>query len=334
VGRALDAMAFTLLLDRDAGGYENLVLVVRTRNAVRRAERAKGKLATSQGIRSDIKGGAPWLVKIVPVHLLSCAIAFFAAAFLMGCAESPTAPTATTTGPLVAIISQTPPPVPPRANPGDVTNVVGATRFLAFGDSITFGTLSSFDGVFLFDGSPQAYPARLELGLNFHHPTQAFTVVNRGVPGEGALEGAARVSGVLAATRPQALLLLEGINDLNAGRSLGGTLSALGTILDYARAHNATVVVATMFQTYEVDRPDGAHRTNSADLVPALNNGIRQLAAGRQNVFVADIYAAFGTNRSLVGGDGLHPTELGYERMAMTFQAAIEAAFPVRGTFQ
>ncbi|MCA1583710.1 MAG: GDSL-type esterase/lipase family protein [Acidobacteria bacterium] len=252
------------------------------------------------------------------------------------CTESPTSPTRATTGPTVGIISQTPPPVPPRANPGVATTAVGATRFLAFGDSITFGTLSSFDGVFLYDGSPQAYPARLELGLKTYHPAQApaFTVLNRGVPGEGAVEGARRIASLLATIRPQALLVLEGINDLNSGRSVGQTVSALDTMLDYARVYNVPAVVATMFQTYEVERPNGEHRTNAAALVPSLNAAIRQMVAGRQNVFVADVHAAFGTNRSLVGGDGLHPTEAGYERMATTFMAAIEQAFPVRGTAQ
>jgi lysophospholipase L1-like esterase len=249
-----------------------------------------------------------------------------------GCSQSPTAPTAVPSGPTVGLIPQTPPPVPPRTHTGPLT-AVGATRFVAFGDSITYGTLSSFDGIFLFDVPTHSYPARLHLGLTAYHSPQVFSVANRGVPGEGALEGTFRIQSVLQADRPQVMLLLEGINDLNAGRSVGATIAALDTILDYAKLYNVTVLVATMFQTYEVDGPSG-QRTNAASQVPAFNNGVRQLATGRQNVFLVDIHAAFGSNRSLVGGDGLHPTQEGYEVMASTFLAAIEAALPVRGSFQ
>lgn len=217
--------------------------------------------------------------------------------------------------------------MPPRANPGVAISAVGATRFVAFGDSITFGVTSAA-GDFLFDSSAQGYPVRLQLGLNAHHAPQQFTIVNAGVPGEGAVEGVARIVSVLSTHRPQALLLLEGINDLNSGRSVGQTVGALDTILDHARLYNVTVIIATMYQTYEV-----GNRLNAATEVPALNAGIRQIAAGRQNVFLVDIHHAFSDPR-YVGVDGLHPTEEGYERMATWFMAAIEQAFPVRGTVQ
>lgn len=252
-----------------------------------------------------------------------------ALALTIGCSQSPTSPTPATPGALVGPISQEPPPVPPRANPSVAITAVGATRFVAFGDSITYGVTAAPLGDFLFDSSPQGYPVRLRLGLNEHHAGQTFTVINRGKPGEGAIEGATRIAGVLQTDRPQGLLLLEGINDLNVGRSVGETVAALDTILDHARLHNVTVVIATMFQTYEVNG-----HTNAAEFVPSLNDGIRQVAAGRQNVFLVDISHAFGTDRSYVGGDGLHPTEAGYDRMASWFMAAIEAAFPVRGSFQ
>lgn len=245
-----------------------------------------------------------------------------------GCSQSPTGPTPTTTGSLLGPVSQEPPPVPPRANPSVAINAVGATRFVAFGDSITYGVTSA-PGDFLFDTSAQGYPVRLRLGLNTHHAPQQFSVVNAGVPGEGAVEGAARIASVLATDRPQALLLLEGINDLNSGRSIGQTVGALDTILNHARLHNVTVIIATMFQTYEV-----GDKLNAASLVPALNAGIRQIAAGRQNVFLVDIHHAFGTDRRYVGVDGLHPTDEGYDRMATWFMAAIEQSFPVRGNVQ
>jgi lysophospholipase L1-like esterase len=223
--------------------------------------------------------------------------------------------------------------VPPRIAPTPPT-ALGATRFLAFGDSITAGILSSFDGMFLYDGSSQSYPTRLQLGLNSYHSSQTFTVTNRGVAGEWALDGSRRIQTELTTYRPQALLLLEGINDLNNGRSISSTISELGTILDVASLYEVTVFISTMHQTYESTDPTGNVRDNSNTQITAYNSAVRQVAAGRLNVYVVDMYAAFGTNRSLVGGDGLHPTEQGYEVMATTFLQAIETAYAVRGSFQ
>ena len=44
--------------------------------------------------------------------------------------------------------------------------------------------------------------------------------------------------------------------------------------------------------------------------------------------------SSFGSNRSLIGGDGLHPTPAGYQLMAQRFHLAISNIFPVRGSLQ
>ena len=81
-----------------------------------------------------------------------------------GCADSPALPTAPTT-----VLSRGAVPqvgTNPAADVVPSPNALGATKFMAFGDSITFGTLSSFDGAFLFDGgSPNSYPGQLESNL-------------------------------------------------------------------------------------------------------------------------------------------------------------------------
>lgn len=265
-----------------------------------------------------------------------------------GCSSSPTAPSPTTsaspTGQAADESSSNPQdepaPTPPSgsspAPPAATSGPLGATRFVALGDSITWGTLSSFDGSFLYDAGPtQSYPYQLRSALNLSHGPQTFTVENAGVPGESVASGAGRVHSVLSSLRPQGLLLLEGINDLNNGAGIGGTVGHLQTILDVARLHNVTVFIANMFQTYEsVDPNDGRIRENSATQITSFNSAIMQMAQGRQNVYIVDLYHAFGSNRSYVGGDGLHPSESGYERMAFWFRATIEQAFAVRAGFQ
>ncbi|MGE3276684.1 MAG: SGNH/GDSL hydrolase family protein [Vicinamibacterales bacterium] len=260
-------------------------------------------------------------------------VAVFALVAAAACSQTPTGPSAVASAVTPGVLKVEPPPVPPRLafNP---PTALGATRFLAMGDSITAGVLSSFDGMFLYDGSVQSYPARLQLGLNTYHAPQTFTVINRGIPGEWAQDGARRFQTELSNYRPQCVLLLEGINDLNNDQSVSTTVNALRQMLDTASFYQVTVIISTMHQTYESTSPNGTIRDNANGKIAAFNTAIRQAAAGRLNVHVVDMYSAFGSNRSLVGGDGLHPTEDGYQVMATTFLQAIESVWAVRGSFQ
>jgi lysophospholipase L1-like esterase len=62
----------------------------------------------------------------------------------------------------------------------------------------------------------------------------------------------------------------------------------------------------------------------------ALNDRIRTTAAGEGAVLV-DLYQALGTDvPRFIGLDGLHPTEAGYQRIAETFFAAVQANLEVR----
>jgi lysophospholipase L1-like esterase len=269
-----------------------------------------------------------------------------ASLLVAACSTTPTSPSsadrgpALSQGPLAGLIPQGPPPVPPRIA-APMPSALGATRFLAFGDSITYGVMSSSDGSFEYDVPGWSYPVRLRSALDQYHaggdPPRRYSVTNAGVSGEWAVHGAARIQSAITEYRPQALLLLEGINDLSNGQSIAQTVNALGQIVDRARANNVTVLIATMMQTYEFTHPEtGVIRENSKDLVVPFNNEIKARFLGRQteNIHVVDLYAAFGTDRSLMGGDGLHPTDAGFERMATTFLSAIEAVFGIRGSFQ
>ena len=263
-----------------------------------------------------------------------------ACVLIAACSTTPTSPSSTDRGPVISqgalagLIPQEPPAVPPRVTAPPPTPV-GASKFVAFGDSITYGTLSSYDGSFVYDVPTHSYSVRLKIALDTYHAPRVYTVVNEGAPGEWAQQGAQRIQSVLTQHRPQGLLLLEGINDLANDQSISQTVSSLGRILDVARSNNVTVLIATMPQTYETTNPTtGEYRTNARELVPALNTAIRQLASGRQNVYVVDLYAAFGTTGTYMGGDGLHPNEAGYERMASTFLSSIESVFAIKGSFQ
>jgi len=260
-----------------------------------------------------------------------------------GCAGSPVLPTAPS-----SVLSRGAVPqlgAPTAADPLPGPTALGATRFMAFGDSITYGTASSFDGAFLFDPVPGTpYPFQLENLLEAAFATQDFTVTNRGVAGEGAITAvtSGRFTQRMAAERPQALLLLEGINDLNdLEGSITPIVNALSQMIDIARLYNTTVFVSTMFQTCVSVHPDtGQVRQNSVDRIVPFNTAVRTMAAGRQNVYVVDMYGVFGNNCGpnggvgLLGGDGLHPTPSGYSVMAGAFSNALRSVFTVRGSYQ
>lgn len=278
----------------------------------------------------------PWTPRR-PARVVAALVALAAGA----CAGSPVLPTAPSS---VLSRGAVPQLGAPAADPLPGPTALGATRFMAFGDSITFGTVSSFDGAFLFDTVPGTeYPTQLDNLLEAGFASQDFTVDNDGLPGESAVGAVSsgRFAQRMALRRPQAVLLLEGINDLSgAGTSVGTTVNALSQMVDVARVYNATVLIGTMFQTCVSHRPDGTVRDNAAATIPSFNAAIRAMAAGRQNVHVVDVYAAFGNNCGpdgsvgLVGGDGLHPSPNGYAVMAGAFSSALRSVFAVRGSYQ
>lgn len=250
------------------------------------------------------------------------------------CSKTPTNPTAVSPNVPVGAITQTTIPAPPRLN-GNVTvpDALGLTRYVAFGDSITFGSASGFDPRFLFDALPGAYPERLLAGLNTYYAPHAFTMFNEGQPGQLATGALDRFNIMLQQRRPQAVLLLMGFNDLNTHVSIADTISGLRRMIDAAVNVAVPVIVATMYQTYAVTDPDGEFRWNAATEIENFNVEVKKLPTGRLNVHVVDLYPLM-NDPGLVGNDGVHTTPQGNEVIASAFMDAIEAAFPVRRNTQ
>jgi lysophospholipase L1-like esterase len=255
---------------------------------------------------------------------------------LAGCSQSPTSPTPTSGVAPSASGSQIMVAIPPGLT---ITppRALGATRFVAFGDSITWGASSAWysagDVAVYVAAANGGYAERLQASLTLGHPPQTFTMFNEGLPGELAVNALTRFRTMLTTRRPHAVLLLEGINDLSNDISVSRTVGGLRSMLDAAAAVGVPVLLATMYQTYAETSPEGSYRENGAPYVAAFNVAVRQLATGRPNVHLVDLEPAM-ANRNLVGADGVHLEDAGFDVMAARFQAVIEAAFPVRGSFQ
>lgn len=207
----------------------------------------------------------------------------------------------------------------------------GATRFLAFGDSITAGEVEYNDGVtsLLAVEPDKAYPTVLRNLLTARYAQQSITVTNAGFPGEPAgcpigtsFCGANRISDLLDQTQPQVLLLLQGVVDL-AGGGLGATGQMIDglkfTIRDAKRRGVQHVFLGTLLP----EKP--GIRDYALEYIVPANDEIRQLAA-QENVTLVDVYAAMvGKEATLIGKDGLHPTPEGYQALAGIFFDAIKA---------
>ena len=196
--------------------------------------------------------------------------------------------------------------------------VLSHTRFLAFGDSLTEGKLS-LTADLLVDSPQHSYPAKLLALLVERYPTQPITIANEGFGGEKVTESLSRFNAALSTHRPESVLLMHGVNDLNGTETgkVQTTADGIEDLVKAARSRGMTVFVASL-------PPVGPPKGGCPECVEPLNDRLRAMAAAKGAVFV-DVYATWGNRPGLMGADGIHPTEAGYEAIARAFFEAIRA---------
>jgi lysophospholipase L1-like esterase len=209
---------------------------------------------------------------------------------------------------------------------------LSVTRFLGFGDSITWGEDGRNSATSLGASitvrpmvqfpTPDTYPGALQASLAARYTAQSPTVANGGNPGE-AVTGPGTFPRFVTATANSlydVVLLMEGANDL-ANNDMAEVIAGLGGMIDYARGRGLRVFLATI----PPENPLGCcpfDRGVDAALVAPFNDRVRGLAASK-GVPLVDVYQAFGGDLTLIGPDGLHPTADGYHVIANTFFASI-----------
>jgi lysophospholipase L1-like esterase len=199
------------------------------------------------------------------------------------------------------------------------------TRFLAFGDSITAGTVSTPTLELMLLDKPDSYPFKLEQMLRSQYPAQDIVVLNRGWGGERLDEGVHRLPIVLDADKPEVLLLLEGVNEV---RNIPTSRNAgyLRTMIMTSQQRGVDVVIATLM-------PVSASRSNSAAANAAivrLNTEIAKLAQEFGLGPPVDLFGLVQAEPQILGADGLHPTADGYTRIAETFRDAVVSRYDSR----
>jgi lysophospholipase L1-like esterase len=210
------------------------------------------------------------------------------------------------------------------------------TRFLAFGDSLTAGEITVPTTTSGRGDQPNyplvvvpavAYPTVLATMLRARYGSQAalIEVINAGLSGEWAQDGVLRLPGVLTANRPEAVLILEGMNDIGASNGPANAGSAIEMLAQIVRARGARLFLATL----PPSRPGGV-RSIPISLTTSVNARIRLIAASQGAVLV-DVYPVFESDvNRYIGIDGLHPTEAGYQRLAELFFNAIRSDLEAR----
>ena len=215
-------------------------------------------------------------------------------------------------------------PSSPTPNPARISH----TKFLAFGDSFTAGevtnpTSTMPSGIHKLILVPAAsYPTQLQSQLRTTYPSQAsaITVTNGGEPGERILDGNQRFQRVFDANRPEVVLLMEGVNGLP---QVGPDISTgiMRIMVQAAKTGGARVFVGSMIPQVAA-RPRG---TTPVGELLAYNNTL-QIMSTQESVTYVDLYNPMSSEAAtLIGSDGLHPTESGYRRIADLFFAAIRA---------
>ncbi len=219
--------------------------------------------------------------------------------------------------------------------------VLGATRFIAFGDSITEGengrpapSLRSFIDL------PNIYPLKLEELLNTEFPGQGIVVLNRGAGGAFVEQSVEQLPRVLETDRGDALLLLDGYNNLLSectpdrstsaacARKIADVVSGLRECVRIAKRPTAGiryVLVSTL-------TPPGPYtggprdRRIAGDAITRTNASLAEMVRA-EGVILVDAYARFsGHEGEYVDQDGLHLRPAGYEALARAFFDAIAAS--------
>jgi lysophospholipase L1-like esterase len=188
-----------------------------------------------------------------------------------------------------------------------------ATKYLAFGDSITEGV--GFDDCACNCRDECGYPVRLERLLQ-QAGVQA-TVLNAGLGGERTAEGVVRIDQHLRGH--DVLLLMEGTNDIFWHVSPETTLFNLNVMAEKAENRGLSVVHATLIPRTPQDPSDASNEVNER-----VARGVRRLAYDRGRR-LADPFEVFGSIPDLfttlyTPGDVIgHPNPAGFQRLAEIF---------------
>ncbi len=178
-----------------------------------------------------------------------------------------------------------------------------ATRYVALGDSYTIGTSVAAD---------ERFPDRLVVALA-QTATPLSLIANLGVDGYKSADVIRDELPALAALDPEFVTLLIGVNDVVQRVPLDRYEANVTTILDALAARLPTDRIVTVAVPDYTVTPAGADYGDPDDQhegIVAVNRVMANVSADRGIAFVDifDLSRRAADDRSLVAGDGLHPS--------------------------
>ncbi len=212
------------------------------------------------------------------------------------------------------------------------------TKFMAFGDSITAGEVTSPIAGITPQGFPNfilrivpsaSYPTVLQglMAARYTAQTANITVINEGLAGEKALgaDTQSRFAQAVSTHRPNVVLLMHGYNDIENPGVLSATATAIAVMAAEARNRGARVFIANLAPS----RAGGSNARPSSSVI-GFNERLLPVIRG-EGATLVDVYGALlPAVNTYIGVDGLHPNEAGYRKIAETFLAVIQANLEVR----
>lgn len=191
--------------------------------------------------------------------------------------------------------------------------------FLAFGDSITYGSATASNG------PETAYPKLLENKLRENY-AGFFMSINAGNPGETTEEGLERYLFWLDTNKPDLVLLMEGTNDAFFNIPYDQTEDNLRYMVQMALARGMQVVIATIPPVIS-----NSYRDRSAQQarIAGFNPRIYRIAAD-YNIAVAPVFEAITAvpnwqNTLMDQPSANHPNDAGHAVIRDTFYAPVAA---------
>ena len=187
-------------------------------------------------------------------------------------------------------------------------------RVVALGDSTTAGTPGWLSPLEAPPAGRGDETSQYAYWLMQAHPE--WEVLNRGVNGERTDQIAARFDRDVVAARPQAVVIIGGVNDVYQGRPSSHAIDNLRAMFDRARAAGLVLVAGTIVP-YNTATADQNARMR------AINEWIASCGAPW-----ADTRAAVADpqdpDRLASSPDDLHPSPEGYRRMAEAIRPVLE----------
>ncbi|MGD8625431.1 MAG: SGNH/GDSL hydrolase family protein, partial [Anaerolineae bacterium] len=196
-------------------------------------------------------------------------------------------------------------------------------RFLAFGDSITWGEYPVDDPV-----QPPFYPYPSTLDDTLDTRVMDAEVINAGEPGEGTGNGMDRIKIEVQTYTPQYVMIMEGTNNVSHDALPSEIYSEYLIMIDNAKKHagvdHVKVMMATIIPRLD-SRNDETEEMNQLAVIPAAND--KKIPICDQWGAFYDYIAAHGIELSDIYWDEKHPNQEGLDLFAAKWYSCLLSSY-------